>query len=104
VNTFLVGAVKEIARITAKCIPWSEMTTPQRYICIRGPVSEIDTQEELERRLQEDFGIYVFKLNWYVPVEDFDLSMEIKQLHILRQGLFAQNGACVTLIIDNLLF
>lgn len=78
-------------------VPWDNMTSDQRKMCIIYTVSQVESQEELERRLENDFGIYAC-IDWHQPDPNDQHDMEAKMLVQALGGLISKSGAMVMIM------
>lgn len=85
-------------------VPWGDMSPAQRKICIRHTVSQVETEHELQQRLQADFDIYDACINWYLPEEGDQTGKEAQMLVKALGGLIAKNGALVQIMTFDDLF
>lgn len=78
-------------------VPWKDMTPDQRKMCIVYSVSQVESQEELERRLERDFGISAC-VSWHQPDPNDRSDMEAKMLVQALGGLISKSGAMVMIM------
>lgn len=95
-QVFLGLAGRAVERLV-DTVPWRDMSDDQRRMCIIYTVSQVETQKELERRLESDFGITDASIDWYDPGDDktgLEAQMFVKALG----GLVAKSGALVSIM------
>ena len=74
---------------------WPHMDADERKICIHGIVSQVESEDELRRRLTEELGVGCCAINWSDVDENDKTSMEAQALLLALGGLVAKNGALV---------
>src|SRR3569833_1408791 len=106
-NPVITDAIErrqELLRLAARHVehlidttPWRDKSASQRKLCIAHTVSQVETKEELERRLQEDFGVYAC-IDWYLPEPSDQAGAEARAFGQAIGGLVSKNGAMVMIM------
>jgi hypothetical protein len=90
--------VSMLANRIMDIVPWDSMNANQRKVCVRHIVSEVETKEELEKRLLDDFGIDCAAIDWCQPDSADQTSMEAQMLVKALGGLVSKSGAMVSIM------
>ena len=77
---------------------WRDMNKNERKICIKHVVSQVESKEELHKRLQSDFALGYVAINWSLSEPGDKVGEEARMLVTALGGLVAKNGALVMIM------
>lgn len=77
---------------------YSAMTANERKICVRHIVSQVESEQELQERLQRDLGAGYCCINWHLSEPGDKTGDEARMLVKALGGLVAKNGALVMIM------
>ena len=77
---------------------YAAMTTIERKTCVRHIVSQVESKQELQERLQRDLGVGYCCISWHLSEPGDKTGDEARMLVKALGGLVAKNGALVMIM------